>query len=305
MMQKTLDFIITLFTQHLVPQRALSRLMYKLTRATYTPWKSWQIRWFVKRYHIDLECVQDPELNNYPNFNTFFTRALKEGARPIVSGLDEIASPVDGAVSQLGEIVGGQLFQAKGRYFDLETLLGTKERATPFYGGEFATIYLCPRDYHRIHMPVTGVLKEMVHIPGRLFSVQPRTVRSVPNLFARNERVVTVFETAHGPMAMVLVGALFVGSIETVWAGEINSTASEHVHVWNYPTTADSGLGTPIVLERGEEMGRFNMGSTVILLFGPKCVKWAEGIEASTCVRMGQLLSYGLMAEQKQIKKTA
>lgn len=243
----------------------------------------------MRRYNVDIANAVEPDATRYPDFNSFFTRQLKPDARPIATGERDIVSPADGTVSQVGEIVGGRLFQAKDRYFDLVALLGgDKERAGPFYGGKFVTIYLCPGDYHRLHMPIAGTLGEMVHIPGRLFSVQPRAARSVPNLFARNERVVALFDTPCGPMAMVLVGAMFVGSIETIWAGAIESSDNDQVRVWNY---RDNAQQAPHHFAKGDEMGRFNMGSTVILLFGPNQTQWVEDLGAESSVKMGQPIS--------------
>ncbi|MBI2779170.1 MAG: phosphatidylserine decarboxylase [Gammaproteobacteria bacterium] len=278
------DHLKTLLTQYPLPHHWLTQLMYILTRARWPAWKKWQIRWFIKRYQVDMGIALESDPLAYPDFNTFFTRALKPGARPIVHGPGEIACPVDGAVSQAGDIVDGRIFQAKGHDYSLETLLGgSPERAALFAGGRYATIYLSPKDYHRIHMPLTGRLQEMAYIPGRLFSVNPRTTRYVPGLFARNERLVTIFDTPAGPMALILVGALFVAGIETVWAGLINPHPSTTPQTWNY-------RDSPITLEHGAEMGRFNMGSTVIVLFGADCVDLASTLQPDAPVNMGQLM---------------
>ncbi|TPW12301.1 MAG: Phosphatidylserine decarboxylase, partial [Halothiobacillaceae bacterium] len=252
----------------------------------------WQIRLVIKRFNVDMSIAEKSDPNDFASFNHFFTRTLKPEARPIVSGVKEIACPVDGAISQIGEIVDGKIFQAKKHQFNLIDLLGgSRERAHPFQGGSFTTIYLSPRDYHRIHMPATGELLEMVHVPGRLFSVSPRTTENVPALFARNERVVALFNTEYGPMAMILVGALFVGSMDTVWAGNVAPRQDKRVRVWDYRYRHDAIQ--PIILKRGEEMGRFNMGSTVILLFGPQAIHWAKELRANSQVKMGQLLAKG------------
>lgn len=281
----TTDYLKTL-PQYLLPKHLLSKLMYILTRCQWRVWKDWQIRWFVRRYQVDMSIAVQSDPHVHTHFNSFFTRALRPEARPIVHGIDDIASPVDGSVSQAGTINAGQLFQAKGHTYSLEQLLGgSAERAVPFQGGRFATLYLSPKDYHRIHMPLRGRLREMVYVPGRLFSVNTRTTKSVPDLFARNERVVTLFDTEIGPMAIVLVGALFVASIETVWAGAITPPFGKKIHTWNYSETTQ-----PLVLEQGEEMGRFNMGSTAIVLFGPDCMEWSELMKPHTTIRMGQLL---------------
>jgi phosphatidylserine decarboxylase len=225
-----------------------------------------------------------PNARGYANFNEFFTRSLRPGARPLADGEHVVCCPVDGTVSQIGRIHEHSILQAKGRYFSLAQLLGGDEsRTLAFRDGDYATLYLSPRDYHRIHMPVRGQLREMVHIPGRLFSVSPASTRVIPGLFARNERVVTLFETDQGPLAMVLVGALNVASIETVWAGPITPPLGTRIRARRYP---QSGPGA-ISLEKGMEMGRFNMGSTVIVLFGRQAIQWNPGVRPDDPVRMG------------------
>lgn len=279
--------MITALTQYTIPHRLLPRLMYTLTRARWRPWKNWQIRWFLRRYGVDMSIAEESDALSHPDFNTFFTRALHRSARPIDTHPSAIVSPVDGVVSEAGVIDGDQLLQAKGAYYSLTSLLGgSEERALPFMGGHFATLYLSPRDYHRIHMPVRGKLEEMIYVPGDLFSVNPRTARTVPRLFARNERVITVFQTACGPMALVLVGAMFVANIETVWAGIVAPRGPREILTWGYRHRhADAPA---IVLDKGEEMGRFNMGSTVIVLFGPGAVDWTNELRAGHAVKMGQ-----------------
>lgn len=279
------DHISTFLTQHISPHHALTQLMYVLTRARYAHWKNWQIRWFIKRYQVDMSIALEQNPFIHPDFNTFFTRALKLGARPVVNGSHDIACPVDGAVSQAGAIRDGRIFQAKGQDYSLETLLGgSAEHAAAFMGGTYATLYLSPRDYHRIHMPLTGHLVETVYIPGRLFSVNPRTARCVPGLFARNERLIAIFETAAGPMALILVGAMFVAGIETVWTGPIHPHTRHTLQAWD--NRADN-----ITLQHGAEMGRFNMGSTVIVLFGARNgIDLAAAIQPAAPVQMGQLL---------------
>lgn len=274
--------------QYPLPHHALSRIVFRLLRLRTRPIKNLQIRLIQQLYGIDLSNAVLKKPADYPHFNALFTRPLESGARPVVGGPGEIACPVDGAVSQAGAIQGGRIFQAKGHDFSARELLGgSAERAEPFENGAFATIYLSPRDYHRIHMPVTGELRDMVHVPGRLFSVNPGTTRTVPNLFARNERVAAIFDTDAGPMALVLVGAIFVAAIETVWAGLVTPPRGREIRSWSY----GAGEAEAIRLERGEEMGRFNMGSTVIVLFGPDAgVTWAEGIRPEASVRMGELL---------------
>ena len=281
--------------QYPLPHHFLSRLVLLLTRVEIRPVKNWMISFFVRRFSIRIDEAAETSIAAYPSFNSFFTRALKPGARPIVRGERQIACPVDGAVSQAGGIDKDRLFQAKGHDYTLESLLGGDvSLASEFADGSFATIYLSPRDYHRIHMPESGRLRRVLYIPGRLFSVNTTTVRQVPGLFARNERMVCVFDTAHGPMAMIPVGALFVGSMETVWDGLPSNTA------WDgaiapplYPGAryADfSKRATPVELARGEEMGRFNMGSTVILLFAKNAMRLDSAMREGQPVRLGQLL---------------
>ncbi|MCC8998180.1 MAG: archaetidylserine decarboxylase [Candidatus Contendobacter sp.] len=277
--------------QYLLPQRLLTRLIYRLTRIQ-TPWfKNALIRGFAQRFRVDLAEALEPEPGAYPDFNAFFTRALKPGARPIALGDRVVCCPVDGAISQIGIAQTDTLLQAKGQTFSLTALLGgDSEWARPFRGGAFVTLYLSPRDYHRIHLPLAGRLREMAHIPGALFSVSPLTTRVVPELFARNERVATLFDTPAGPMALVLVGAINVASIETVWAGAITPPLGKTIQRWSYPP---QGAGA-VSLDKGAEMGRFNMGSTVILLFGPEAVRWESAFQAGTPVQMGQRLGAAL-----------
>lgn len=238
----------------------------------------------IKIYGVNMAEAQEPDINVYPSFNHFFTRALKEGIRPITEIKNGIACPADGAVSQAGLITDGDIFQAKGKTFTVTDLLGgDAERAAPFNNGLFSTIYLSPKDYHRLHMPVTGTLKEMIHIPGRLFSVNGATANSVPRLFARNERVVCIFDTEIGEMALVLVGAIFVSSVETVWHGVVTPPSISDVRSWSYRDNAP-------VLEKGTEMGRFNMGSTIIVLFEKDKAQWQTDFVAGKGVKMGELI---------------
>ena len=264
-----------------LPTRFISWLVFKLTRIESPGFKNAFIRRFMEVFQVTLDEAEHDRPEAYRHFNAFFTRALKEGARPLDPDPLKLISPVDGTVSQLGTIDGERIFQAKGQSFTASELLGDAELARPFIGGSFCTIYLAPYNYHRIHMPLAGLLKEWLLVPGRLFSVNPATARAMPRLFARNERVVTMFDTASGPLALVLVGALNVGSMETVWAGQIT------------PPHIRSGLGRwssarKIQLDRGEEMGRFNMGSTVVLLLPPGKVEWGETFGPAVTVRMGQ-----------------
>lgn len=271
--------------QLILPTRFLSWCMYKLTRIE-APWfKNAFIRVFMKLYDIELKqaVIEKPE--GYRHFNEFFTRALKPGVRPL-SREPALLSPVDGTVSQFGKIENGRIFQAKGHHYTaIELLGGNIENATPFLGGDFCTIYLAPYNYHRIHMPVDATLRYWRYIPGRLFSVNPATARAMPGLFARNERVVAVFDTERGPLAMVLVGALFVGSMETVWTGMVTPP-----HQRREDDSGNYTPMTPVTLKRGQEMGRFNMGSTVILLQAPYGMQWASYIKPGARVRMGEEL---------------
>jgi phosphatidylserine decarboxylase len=271
--------------QYPLPHHPLSRAVRRLLRSQ-TPWlKDHMIRWFIRRHGINLEQAHYTRVAAYPHFEAFFTRALRPEARVVTQEADGIASPVDGTVSQTATVTRGRLLQAKGRTYSLVELLGgSPQRAEPFQGGDFATLYLSPRDYHRVHMPLDGTLREMVHIPGRLFSVGPATVRHVPQLFARNERVISVFDTEAGPMAMVMVGAMIVGGIETVWAGDVTPPTSPRVLAWRYPASGEEAVH----LGRGEEMGRFTLGSTVILLFGGERIRWEPVTAPGTHLLMGE-----------------
>lgn len=267
-----------------LPQHAVSRLTYKLTRIE-SPWfKNRFIRWFAEQYQIDWSeaLYQNPE--DFIHFNAFFTRELRDGARPIAGDEFTIVSPADGRISQIGDIDQDAVFQAKGHSFSVTELLGgDTARARDFQNGRFVTVYLSPRDYHRVHMPLTGTLRETVYVPGRLFSVAPHTTRTIARLFARNERLVSIFDTNAGPMAMVLVGAINVAAIETVWAGLVTPPHRSKIEVSDLRSRA-------IELQRGAEMGRFNMGSTVILLFGKDRMNWTDGLQAEQVLRMGQQL---------------
>ncbi|MFY8327162.1 MULTISPECIES: archaetidylserine decarboxylase [unclassified Pseudoalteromonas] len=270
--------------QYAMPKHFLSRMVGKLAAARLGGLTTWLIKLFIKQYKIDMSEAQYSDPAHYKTFNEFFTRPLKEGVRPLNAEAEIIAHPVDGAISQLGAIVDGQLIQAKGHDYSLQALLGGSEQDTaPFLGGEFATIYLAPKDYHRIHMPIDGTLSKMIYVPGDLFSVNPLTAQNVPNLFARNERVVAIFDTEIGPLAMVLVGATIVASIETIWAGTVTPPAGKDVFSWNYPTTGDNA----ITLKKGEEMGRFKLGSTVILAWGANQAEILADQQPETVTRMG------------------
>lgn len=271
--------------QYLLPQHLLSRLTGRLARVTW-PWlKNPMIKVFIRHYGVDMSEALEADPKAYECFNDFFTRALKTGVRPIDSGSDSLACPADGSVSQLGEIKEGRIFQAKGQFYTcLELLGGDQALAETFSGGRFATIYLSPRDYHRVHMPYTGRLCTSIAIPGELFSVNEVTANQVPRLFARNERLVTIFDTDHGPMAMVLVGAMIVAGIETVWGGQALPMNRRIQRLDYRPEACD------IRLTKGEEMGRFKLGSTVILLFPQDKVTWDPAYTAGSHTRMGEPL---------------
>ncbi len=276
--------LLTTLPQYVLPHHALSALMSKLTHCENKTFKNLFIKQIIKHYGVNMDEALEPDINAYPSFNDFFTRELRPGIRPLSSETNAIACPADGAVSQAGDITGGQIFQAKGKSFTATDLLGgDAARAEPFNNGVFTTIYLSPKDYHRLHMPLTGTLREMVHIPGRLFSVNAATTRSVPGLFARNERVAAIFDTDAGPMALVLVGAIFVSSVETVWHGVVMPPSIASVQSWQYGDDAPT-------LKIGEEMGRFNMGSTIIVLFGKDKAAWDAGFKAEKTVKLGELI---------------
>lgn len=268
--------------QHLIPQHGLSRAAGWLASTDNALVKNTFIKWFVKRYKVDMSLAAEENPLAYACFNDFFTRALKPGARPIDSAADSIVCPADGAISQLGNIVDGRIFQAKGQdYTTLELLGGDEALAAEFAGGTFATVYLSPRDYHRVHMPYGGKLRSMVSIPGELFSVNTVTAENVPRLFARNERAVAIFDTDIGPMAVVLVGAMIVAGIETVWDGQIAPFASREIATSLYPYQN-------IQLNKGDEMGRFKLGSTAVILFAENKMRWDEKFSAGTPTRMGE-----------------
>lgn len=268
--------------QHLIPQHGLSRAAGWLASTDNKLLKNTFINWFVKRYNVDMSLAAEENPLAYNCFNDFFTRALKPGARPIHSATDAIVCPADGAISQLGKIVDGRIFQAKGQsYTALELLGGDETLAAEFADGSFATVYLSPRDYHRVHMPYTGKLRAMVSIPGELFSVNTVTAENVPRLFARNERAVAIFDTDLGPMAVVLVGAMIVAGIETVWDGQIAPFASRDIATSLYPYQN-------ITLNKGDEMGRFKLGSTAIVLFAKDKILWDEKFSAGTPTKMGE-----------------
>lgn len=275
---------IFIFLQHVLPQHLLSRCTGALADLRHPAWlKNWLIHVFIRQFRVDMSEAADPDPTSYATFNAFFTRPLREDARSPAEA--DVICPADGAISQLGDIRGGRIFQAKGQSFSTWELLGgDAERAELFTDGRFATIYLSPRDYHRVHMPLAGRLTATSYIPGRLFSVNQVTAENVPRLFARNERLVCYFDTAAGPMAMILVGAMVVAGIETVWSGQVA------------PPTSDPVLRDYVVLPRvielaqGEEMGRFKLGSTVILLFPKDAVEFDTAYAAGSATRLGESL---------------
>jgi phosphatidylserine decarboxylase len=274
-------------SQHVMPQHAISRVTRLVAETKIAPVKSPFIKGFIKQYGIDMSEAANPDPDSYANFNDFFTRALKPGARPIAEGEKSLACPADGAVSQLGDIRSGRIFQAKGHDFGLRELLGgDPELASEFEEGKFATIYLSPKDYHRVHIPFSGTLRSMTYIPGNLFSVNPATVNNVDNLFARNERVSCVFDTENGPMAVVLVGAMIVASIETVWAGLVTPPRNK-LTTWKYPAEGDKA----IKLEKGDELGRFKLGSTVVMCFPKDSIEWDADLKEGSVTRMGQKIA--------------
>jgi len=273
--------------QHVLPQHFLTSIVYALTRSRRPAVKDALINSFVRNFHPDMSDAIEPNPLAYGSFNEFFTRPLRAEARPVARDPQTLVSPVDGTVSQVGALEGGEIIQAKGRTYSLEALLaGTPEWTKRFLGGAFATLYLAPYNYHRIHMPLTGSLAAAWYVPGKLFSVNATTAASVDRLFARNERVVCVFEEGPLAFAMVLVGALFVGSMTTVWHGDITPRRPRR------PLTLPvDDLRSPTRLQQGAEMGRFNMGSTVILLLPPGMATWDTQLRPGATIRMGQPLA--------------
>jgi len=268
--------------QHLLPKQLLTQAMGLFARWRGGPLTQAAIRRFVARYRVDMSEAADPRPEAYPTFNEFFTRELKPGIRPVVEDAMTLALPVDGTVSQLGPIQQGRIIQAKGHDYSARELLGGYEDlVAPFKDGDFATIYLAPKDYHRIHMPLDGVLESMVFVPGDLFSVNPLTAENVPNLFARNERVVCLFEGEHGPFVLVLVGATIVGSMATTWHGVVNPPRPGRVREWRYDDQ-------DIRFAQGEEMGRFLLGSTVVLLWPRNTVGFNPAWQPGAPVRLGE-----------------
>ena len=277
------DFVLT-YLQYIYPQHLLSTWMFRLCRWRNSTFKNRFTRWFINHYGVDMSLADNPDPLGYPDFNSFFTRSLRPGIRPIAPDSDTLISPADGVISQVGPIEGGCLLQAKSRWYRVEDLLhGAPDGTDLFHGGDFATIYLSPRDYHRVHMPYDGELQKMSYVPGRLFSVNESTTCALPRLFTRNERIVANFDTSFGPMAIVMVGALLVGSLETVWEGLVTPPHGRRHFTKTYPANN--------YLKRGEEMGRFNMGSTVIVLLPPGAITWLSTLTPGTRVQMGQKIA--------------
>ena len=271
---------LAVLPQYLIPKKTITAWAGKLAHLRAGPWTTSVIRWFVQRYQVNMAEAANPDIASYATFNEFFTRPLKADARPLAHA--GWICPVDGAISQLGPIEKDQIFQAKGHRYSTTALVGGDATlAAQFDNGSFATIYLSPRDYHRIHMPCDGVLRRMMYVPGDLFSVNPTTARGVPGLFARNERVVCVFDSDHGPFVLTLVGATIVGSMATVWHGVVNPPRSPQVREWSY----EAGV---VRLRRGEEMGRFLLGSTVVLLFPANTLHFTPEWAAEQPVRLGE-----------------
>ena len=270
--------------QYILPKHLMSRLVGYLAAARLGFVSHALMKLFIRAYGINMAEARYENPSDYASFNDFFTRPLKDGARPVVTDEQTLAHPVDGAISQAGAIAGDQLLQAKGHFYTVKALLGGDDNtAAAFQDGTFACIYLAPKDYHRIHMPIAGTLREMIYVPGELFSVNPLTAANVPGLFARNERVVTIFDTAAGPMALVLVGATIVASIETVWAGTVTPPTGSEVFRWQYPAEGPNAVH----LEKGAEMGRFKLGSTVVLTFAKDAVELLPTNFPGAVTRMG------------------
>lgn len=276
---------IKIALQYIMPKHAISRLVGKFAAAKAGWLTTKAIKWFIKAYDINMSEAKLKKAEDFATFNDFFTRELEEGARNIDNNSNTLCYPVDGAISQQGDIEQGQLIQAKGFNYSLTSLLGGDANdAKPFEDGKFSCIYLAPKDYHRIHMPMAATLRKMIYVPGDLFSVNPLTAQNVPDLFARNERVVTIFDTEHGSLAMVLVGATIVASIETVWAGTITPPAGKDVFTWSYPAEGVDAIH----LKKGDEMGRFKLGSTVVSTFAPNMIEFNKSAGQETVTRLGE-----------------
>ena len=274
--------------QRLLPHHLISRVCHYFAECKIGWFKNFLIQAFINQYNVDLSDAQENQIESYESFNEFFTRPLKEGTRSLPQDSKTIISPADGFISQIGKINNGRIFQAKGHDYSLIELLGDDAcLGQEFMEGKFSTIYLSPSDYHRVHIPITGKLRRMIHIPGRLFSVNQGTVDNISNLFARNERVVSIFDTEHGPMAVIMIGAMIVASIETVWAGLVTPYRRK-VKTFDYTTEQHKN----IVIQHAEEMGRFKLGSTAIVLFGKDKINWLSHWEAGLSIKMGDVLGH-------------
>ena len=283
-----------IFFQNIVTHHFLSRCVGMLAASKIAFLKNLLIRLFIKKYQVNLAEAEIKSAEEFSCFNDFFTRKLEADARPINSQANAIICPVDGTVSAIGDIEIEQIFQAKGKSFSLSALLGGDQKLSDkFHGGKFATLYLSPRDYHRIHMPLTGTLEEMIYIPGKLFSVNQTTTENIDELFAKNERVVCIFNTDIGPMAVILVGAMIVASIETVWAGQVAPSKLKK-HVEHYHEHA------PITIRRGEEMGRFKLGSTAIVLLPANIMSWDASLQAANSIQLGQKIGESVQVNESQ-----
>lgn len=272
--------------QYLAPQHGISRLAGLLANSRTVWFKNLFIAWFIKRYQVDMTEAEQPERELYLSFNDFFTRALRADARPVAADTQLIICPADGVISEIGEISGDRLLQAKGKAFSLLALLGgNPDDAAQFQNGSFATVYLSPKDYHRVHMPLAGRLLKMIYLPGKLFSVNQTTSESVPDLFARNERLVCIFATDAGLVAQILVGAMVVAAISTVWSGQICPGTATRQEV-DYRSQQPA-----IQLAKAAEMGRFSLGSTVIVLFGPAAIVLNQHLRSGSAVRIGTELA--------------
>jgi phosphatidylserine decarboxylase len=282
---------LAVLPQYLLPKHALTALAGRFAHWQGGSTTTWVIRRFVARYQVNMAEAAEPDVAAYASFNAFFTRELKPGARPMAQA--DLVCPVDGAISQFGAVEGDQVFQAKGHGYSTTALVGGDAAlAARFQDGHFATLYLSPRDYHRIHMPCDGRLTRMIHVPGELFSVNPTTARGVPGLFARNERVVCVFEGAQGPFVLVLVGATIVGSMATVWHGVVNPPRPGRLREWRYDGAGDAPVQGPVNLRQGDEMGRFLLGSTVVMLFPPQGpLRFNPAWAPTGAIRMGEAMA--------------
>jgi len=278
---------INAWLQMILPQHLLSKLMYKATRWTWAPWKNSLIRFTIKKYKVDMRPAERTSAQEFQSFNDFFTRNLKPESRPIASIDGGLTSPVDATISAVGAIESNQLLQVKGRYYALEELFNhDKELAGHYLNGNFITLYLSPGDYHRVHLPVDGELESMLYVPGKLFSVNAATTNGIDRLFARNERVLTNFQTPIGMMTVIFVGAIFVGSMETVWHGQITPAKTREYHKWEYKNTS-----IKTQFKRGDEIGRFNMGSTVLVLTEKDKIKWDTDCVPGKWVAMGRQIA--------------